>query len=271
MVVIFSLVILGNPWIFPIWFIIVLWGVSLLIKKLVTSNVEWTMAGAATIICAGFSYYTYAHLPIKDFRPYAVGKSITEGLKTAEEIGLAPPEYANVYLMNRLSTGEKFEMYSTDYMKQRAWENEDLELIEATGEQIKLKDGYEPPVHDFVFYDADGEDMTAKVLTGKNLLVIGYDLSKADLDVQPKLAELTAGVQRGGVQVIGLTSSNWEDIEKFRHENQNAFDYYQGDGTTLKTIVRSTPGLLAVDNGLIVGKWHFNDMPTHEELMQLLN
>lgn len=271
LVIIFSLVILGNPWVFPIWFIIVLWVVSLLVKKLVNSNVEWMMAGAATVLCAAFSYYTYAHLPIKDFRPYAVGKSISEGMKSAEELGLDPPVYANVYSMKRLSSGEKFEMYSTDYMSQRAWEDTDLELIEATGEQVKLRDGYEAPVHDFVFYDDDGNDMTHDILSGKMLVVIAYDLSKADIEIQADLAEMTTGLQRGNVSVIGLTSSTWEDIETFRHEHQLSFVHYQGDGTTLKTIVRSTPGLVALDNGTIVGKWHYNDMPSLDELNQLLN
>lgn len=269
-ITIFCLLVLNNTWAFPIWFTVGLFGVALLVKKLVKSNAVWMMAGAATVLCAGFSYYTHAHLPIKDFRPYAEGKSISEGLKTAEELGLQAPEYANVYIMKRLSTGEQFEMYSTDYMEQRAWEDADLELVEALDDQVKLSDGYEPPVHDFVFYDADGNDRTAEVLTGKHVLVVAYDLSKSNLGVQPELAELMASVQRGGASVVGLTSTGWEDIEEFRHKHGHNFPYLQGDGTTLKTIVRSTPGLLVLDNGTILGKWHYNDMPNYEELLQLM-
>lgn len=269
-IAIFCLMVLNNTWAFPIWFTMALLAVSLLVKSLVKGNAEWLMAGAATVLCAGFSYYTHAHLPIKDFRPYAVGKSITEGMKTAEELGLQAPEYANVYIMKRLSTGEEFEMYSTEYMEQRAWEDTTLKLVEALDEQVKLSDGYEPPVHDFVFYDENGNDVTEKVLAGKRLLVVAYDLSKSELSIQPALAELANGVQRGGGVVVGLTSTGWEDIEAFRHEHAHAFPYMQGDGTTLKTIVRSTPGLVALDNGTIIGKWHYNDMPSAEELMQLL-
>ena len=38
------------------------------------------------------------------------------------------------------------------------------------------------------------------------------------------------------------------------------------DGTTLKTIVRSNPGLLLLHDGKVVGKWSHNMLPSLERL-----
>ena len=39
------------------------------------------------------------------------------------------------------------------------------------------------------------------------------------------------------------------------------YDVYFGDELELKTMVRSNPGLLLIDNGVIQGKWSKIDFP----------
>jgi peroxiredoxin len=63
-----------------------------------------------------------------------------------------------------------------------------------------------------------------------------------------------------GYKVIGMSASNEElsnrVIAKFKLE----FPFYFTDETTLKTIVRSNPGILVLEKGTIVEKVHYNDM-----------
>ena len=49
-----------------------------------------------------FIYQTYNHLPIKDFRPYAVGKNIKEGMKSCYELELPCHEQAFVYIVKNM-------------------------------------------------------------------------------------------------------------------------------------------------------------------------
>ena len=37
---------------------------------------------------------------------------------------------------------------------------------------------------------------------------------------------------------------------------------YNSDPTTLKTVIRSNPGLLLLKESKIIDKWHFNDVPS---------
>ena len=49
-------------------------------------------------------------------------------------------------------------------------------------------------------------------------------------------------------------------------ENQLDFEFYITDGIVLKTMVRSNPGLIYLENGVVKGKWHENDVPEIHEL-----
>ena len=41
------------------------------------------------------------------------------------------------------------------------------------------------------------------------------------------------------------------------------------DETTLKTMIRSNPGLMLLKNGKVMGKWSHNALPRIEELKEL--
>ena len=40
-----------------------------------------------------------------------------------------------------------------------------------------------------------------------------------------------------------------------------ATPYFYSDKTLLKTMIRSNPGLILLENGTVVKKWHYNDIP----------
>jgi hypothetical protein len=43
-------------------------------------------------------------------------------------------------------------------------------------------------------------------------------------------------------------------------------EFYNGDDTELKTIIRANPGLVLLKEGIVINKWHYNDFPEFEEL-----
>ena len=115
------------------------------IKALLSRKMENMFLAIVTFFCFAFVVHTYRHLPVKDFRPYAVGNNITEGMKTCNELELACAEEAYYYVVKNKATGEVSEMLSTDY--QDKWE--EFDFVEATDKTIVLQEGYEPPIHDF--------------------------------------------------------------------------------------------------------------------------
>ena len=60
--------------------------------------------------------------------------------------------------------------------------------------------------------------------------------------------------------MIGLSASSQEKTEALVDDYDLNFKFYFCDETTLKTIIRSNPGLLELQKGTIKQKLHWNDV-----------
>lgn len=258
-------------WYFPILFTLLGYGGFLAARHLFTIKMaEWPAAAWVLSLSLGFAFWCISYLPMKDYRPYAEGKSISEGMKSAEELGLEGPKYGYIYTLKHKETGEVKEMTDKEYIDGKWWENEAFEMNSDLTKQVKLKDGYEPPIHDFFIMDEEGNDKTPELLQApKAFMVVAYDISKTNEIAYQELSQLGAAAQESNVLFVGITASGYTEVNNLRHKNQLAFDFWNGDATMLKTITRSNPGLVYLQNGTVIKKWHFNNLPSAEELKRL--
>lgn len=58
----------------------------------------------------------------------------------------------------------------------------------------------------------------------------------------------------------------YERIEAFKHGLEINFQFYVCDDTELKTMIRSSPGLVLLKSDTVISKWHFNDFTNFEEI-----
>jgi hypothetical protein len=262
-------------WIFTWWFplLFTLIGIAgyLGIKQLYKGKqTEWVIAFWAALMAFGFSWYTYSHLPIRDYRPFAVGKNISEGMKSAEELGLEPPRFGYRYTLKNTNSGAEQVLSDQEYISGKWWEKPEWEMLSEKTEQFKVKDGYEPPIHDFFISDGEGNDRTSELLEkNRVLLVVAYDIRKSDKHSQGNLNLLLESCRKAGIEVIGLSSSPYNFVNDFRHETQSLVEYWTADAIMLKTMVRANPGLVFLKGGMVAGKWHYNDIPTVSVLQEL--
>ena len=64
-----------------------------------------------------------------------------------------------------------------------------------------------------------------------------------------------------------LTSENdINRIDAFKQEMETRVKFYYCDDKELKTMIRASPGLFLWKKDLVMGKWHYYDFPTFEEL-----
>ena len=236
------------------------------IKSMLSIKKENMLIAIISFFSIAFVYHTYSHLPIKDFRPYAVGKNISDGMLSCSDLGLPCTEEAYFYIVKDKSSGQEIEILSTVY--QDNWEN--YEFISSTDKTIVLQEGYEPPIHDFSI-SIDDFDYTSTILEQENaLLFICYNINKTDDKSFDELNKLYDSVVLDSLaSFIPLSASGYDDLQSFKLKNNVVFDFYFTDETTLKTIVRSNPGLVLLNKGTVVAKWHLNDIPDYESIKNL--
>ncbi|MEO2080935.1 BT_3928 family protein, partial [Leeuwenhoekiella sp.] len=203
---------------------------------------------ATFIACLSFGYYVLMHLPAIDFRAYKEGVNISEGMTIPEGAPEAVFDYNWKFNIN----GEE-KIITT----QGEYPTSEGEFIGVETEVVE--EGYVPPIHDFTI-EKDGENFTEKFLNTPNLIVIiAYDLNKTEWNGWPVIKELTNDALKKGYSVIGLTASGDASVNDLKEKQNINFDFYFTDATTLKTIVRSNPGIVKLHNGTIIQKRHWND------------
>ncbi len=254
-------------WMLPTYFLLISIGIYYLFKVLRIRGIilQWAVAVFFVMLTYGFASYTYLNLPVKDYRPYAVGINIKDQMKDAAELGLEPTIEATIYKLENKRTGEVKTVNSREYLEQEIWKDEDWNnIVYSSPEPIVLKRGYEPPIASFTVFDEDGIDIGDELLNDANysFMVVMYDVEKANTRRHLRaLKNLIDGATAAGHRIYVLTGSSYDEYEPFRHEHGLAIPFYEADAIMLKTIVRSNPGLLLLRDGKILEKWHGNNIP----------
>lgn len=122
-----------------------------------------------------------------------------------------------------------------------------------------------------VDFDQFYSDRELPIFEGKNLMVITYTGFKADLEDLKASEALNQSLQNSGINVYGANGDSKKNFEENIVPKAGLtypFTYF--DPKTLKTMVRSNPGYILLNEGVVVKKWHHNDVPSAEEVKSLL-
>ncbi len=126
-----------------------------------------------------------------------------------------------------------------------------------------------PKITNYAFW-GDEDDYTDRSLSGSKLLVIVHDTEKTDIDAYAMVNSLIGAIE-SDIEVTAITAASGAEFENLRHAVQLALPYYYSDKTLLKTMVRSNPGLVLLKDGVVKGKWHYNDVPSADEIFSNLD
>ncbi len=239
----------------------VLWKWPLGMYRFISRSNQWIAINFTILFILLTSAYCLYRLPIFDFRPYHVGANIPKGMEIPA--GAPQPQFETTFVMEKNGVRKEF---SLENYPDSTWQFIDSKTVQT-------KAGYVPPIHDFSIQRAEGDDITEEVLSrkGYTFLLISTHLGVADDSNFGDIDQIYEYAQQENIPFYCLTASTEKEIQHWEDITGAEYPFYLTDETTLKTIIRSNPGLLLLKNGTIIRKWSHNNLPSSEELKDRLD
>lgn len=225
---------------------------------LYTFKTYWIVALFSYVYCICFSMVNYWHLPIVDFRPFRVGVNISEQMAVPEGAPQDEYEYTFVY-----EKDGKQKMFSLENAPAA-----DSTWTFVSSESKLIRKGYVPPISDFLVLTLSGDDMTETLLTDTTatFLLIAPNLEQASDERIDEINNVYDYAQDKRMRFYCLTGSDEEAINQWIDYTGAEYPFLFVDEVTLKTMIRSNPGMVLLKHGTILSKWHYKDIPDEQHI-----
>lgn len=189
------------------------------------------------------------HEPLIDFRAYKIGTDMNAERK---KIASDPDVYKTFYVLKNKKTGEEKKVNQDDYVNDKTlWdEGTPWEIQNDKTSSEVVKKGYSSEISKFRLEDENGNDVTEQILSlPKVHLFFTYkpkEVSEQEFAQMDKYP--TANVPKYGISPDKKTFGILPNLTM--------------DATPIKTIARSNPFVLTLQNGKIVEKQSLQDFIT---------
>ena len=221
--------------------------------RIISESRQWIVLIYAQVYALMLAIYGLWFLPIYDFRPYRVGANLSELTQPSGD-----GEYVTTFLMEK---GGEQKWFTTEDYPDSTWTYVDS--------KTELVGDVKPAVIDnlTMYTWPEGNDVTEEVLSDPRyvLLLIAPSLENADDGRMDAYNEIYEYAQKQGYRFLCLTSSHDAGIVRWQDLTGAEYPFCHTDQLTLKTMVRSNPGLMLLHDGIVVNKWPYTDMPELRE------
>ena len=227
--------------------------------RMISRTNQWIVLNYTALFILFIAGYCLYDLPMFDFRPYHVGANIQEGMEVPE--GARQPQFETTFIMEKNGQRQEF---TVDNYPDSTWTFIDSKTVQTA-------EGYVPPIHDFSISTEDG-DITSEVLgkEGYTFLLISPHLEDADDTYFDRINQMYEYCQENGYPFYCLTASTDRARNRWRDMTGAEYPFCTTDETTLKTMIRSNPGLMLLRQGTVIRKWSHNRLPEEHQLTKRL-
>lgn len=218
--------------------------------------------------CTLFMAYSYLYLPVFDFLKYHEGSNLRE--KITVKKGELKQDIVEKTMLYKMPNGEEvkvlFNSESNDFKIP-----EGGKFVGIIDEKI-IKKASIPEIKDWGnIYSAYGNDISDSIMFGESFVLIQPTVYVDEVhpNVPAKLKEIYAAWSKTGHPYFALTSSGGAEIGEFQEKYQMPYQFGTADNKLLMSMIRSNPGLILINNGVVVKRWCFRSLPSPEEVIAL--
>lgn len=227
--------------------------------RLISEPHQWLVSLYSMLYGIVLAVYCIYRLPVIDFRPYHVGADIVKAMTPEGEV-----EFETMFLMEK--EGER-RLFTVDDYPDSTWTFIDTQTVQK-GEAIA------PQIDNLqIVTCAEGEDITEDILSaeGYKFFLVAPYLEMADDGYMDAYEHIYDYACEQGYPFYCLTASGEQGIQRWTDQTGAEYPFCHTDAVTLKTMVRSNPGLILMNGPKVVAKWPCTDLPELNEDSQPLD
>ena len=227
--------------------------------RFITRKIEWVFSMYTILFVFALSIYCQHNLPIIDFRPYKIGVNIPQALGSSEVT------FETRFLLEKDGVRKEF---TSDNYPDSTWT-----LVETRTITKEVEKDNESPLKGFFIQDLEtDEDLTEKLLSAKGytFLLVAHRIEYADDSHIDLINEIYDYSVEHGYGFYALTASPKEEILQWSDRTGAEYPFYEADELTLKTMIRSNPGMFLLKDGTILHKWSDGNLPDEYALYDAL-
>lgn len=220
----------------------------------ISAKNRWMVVLFSVFYIALVETMSLSYVPVLDFRNYAVGNNLRELVQGESDT------YKIMRIFEKDSVQRAFEM---DSLPDETW-------CFVEDRSVLVAEGRKPVIGDFAILDWESDyDVAPDVLadTGYVCILVSEFLEDASVGRVDKINDLYDYSLEHNVTFFAATSSDEADIELWRKRTGAEYPIYWADNVMLRGMTRANPGVLLLNNGVVVGKWNVAGMPEAEQMM----
>jgi uncharacterized membrane protein YphA (DoxX/SURF4 family) len=228
-----------------------------------------------TIVITVFCYMNFFFgLPMIDFRPFRIGTNL--GLARAE-CEANPPVKKIIYTYKNMLTNQTKQIDANDLGNHPyTWKEFMLPAGATDSSYVWQVDTNLTKIEtiskgcDSKISEMDASKQQVFATHGYALWIVADEIDPTYKGPWNKVKALTDAAKKDGIETVAMyhhihdgnkNADEKDDLELFQKEMGLAFPFLQSDEKLVKTIIRSSPGVILLHNGTVVMNWHHRRLP----------
>ena len=219
----------------------------------VNKKIRWVLVISSLVYIFSMQAVALLHLPLNDSGSYAVGNNLRSMVQ------YTPGEYR--YMSVYEKDGEEI-VLPIDTIPGDEWA-----FVRTYSEELQA--GVEPEIGNFSIVDWEYDiEMSDELLadTGFVCLVVIEDVDKASVTHIDRINDLYDYCVANGMRFCAVSSSGEDAVKLWTKRTGAEYSLYWADVPMLRSVIHANPGLVLLNDGVIVGKWAIADISDVEVL-----
>lgn len=201
--------------------------------------------GTSIVISLGLQWYVLSYLPIADCLPFKKGNNISEQMRAPA--GSRPDSIAIKYVYEK--GGKRFEWG----MDELPADYNTYKYVDRIDKVIR-KGNADAPIKGFSLVGVSGQDSTQAILA-QPFAILVYAQDFKEVEWIKEMKKLTEAAKAKSTLVYLASPDLTEGEKAFGSAGVSNVQFFNSDFTVVRTVARTTPTILLLQNGTIINKF----------------